>query len=180
MRYTEFSKKVKTQLYGSPVAEQVTLSGETVTRLEDGRILLNGKDTELTSVEEAVRYIKQIKLEEELKQELYEDIPALKIATLIQEHHNIKVTDKLIESYIELASSKLFTADPVVQGIRTMNSLDSLVEGKIDYVLNDGSIVAIDEDTNAAINNLLAEQSDIVHYMRESKQNFMQVMKEIS
>ena len=132
------------------------------------------------SMQEFFRDIGISKLEEELTKELYEDIPTTKIATLIKENHNVKVTDKLIESYIELASSKLFTADPVVQGIRTMNSFDNLVEGKIDYVLNDGCIVAIDEDTNSAINNLLVNKSDIVHYMRESKENFMHIVKEIS
>lgn len=179
MNYGSFSKKLKTQLYGSPVVEEITFNGESVALLEDGSILVNGKTTELSSVEEAKRYIKQIKLEEQLVKELYETIPDVKIASIIKEHHNVKVTDTLIESYVELASSKLFTADPVVREIRSMNSVNNLVEGKIDYVLDDGTVVAIDEDTNDVINNLLEGHNDVVQYMRESKQNFMKVLREL-
>ena len=86
----------------------------------------------------------------------------------------------MIESYLELASSKLFTTDPVVYEIRAMNFADNLIEGKIDYKLEDGVTVAISEDTNRSINNLLADNVELVQYMRESKENFMQVIKELN
>jgi hypothetical protein len=85
----------------------------------------------------------------------------------------------LIESYKELASSNIFTVDPIVHQIRKLNKLDSIVEGKIHYMLGDGSMVAINENTQQQLNNLLSDQKEIIEYMRESKKNFFHVLKKI-
>ena len=45
-------------------------------------------------------------LVEEVTKEIYEEIPNAKVAEIIKEYHEVKVTDTLIESYLELASSK--------------------------------------------------------------------------
>lgn len=180
MRYSQFATSIKTQLYGSPVQAEEVYLGEAICILENGQVLVNGKPVELSSIEEAKTYIKQIKLEEDIAQSLYEEIPSVKIANLIREHHQIKVTNKLIESYLELASSKTFSVDPVVTGIRSFNTLDSAVENKIDYVLNDGSVIAISEETQAELNSLLEDKYQLVEYMRESKENFMYVLRELS
>ena len=58
-------------------------------------------------------------LEEQAKKELYEELSDKTIANIIKEHHDIKVTDTLVESYKQLASSNIFSVDPVVQGIQT-------------------------------------------------------------
>ena len=73
----------------------------------------------------------------------------------------------------------MFSVDPVVQGIRSINKLDRLVEGKLHYVLNDESIVAIGERTQLRLNNLLHNQTEIIEYMRESKDNFFHVLEQI-
>jgi hypothetical protein len=73
----------------------------------------------------------------------------------------------------------MFTVDPVVQQIRSLNKLDQLVEGKIQYVLNDDNIVAISESTQEILNNLLQNQIEIIEYMRESKENFMHVLSKL-
>ena len=179
MNFQQFTKQLKENICGVQIQEESVCHGYNIILAEDGKVFVDYKETELSSIEEAIEYINQITLEEELTQELYEEIPQIKIAELIKEHHDIKVTDTLIEQYVELASSKLFSSDPVIQEIRKMNSVDNLVEGKIDYKLDDGSIVAIDEETNQEINNLLAEHSDIVEYMRQSKDNFMSVIREL-
>ena len=179
MNFQQFTKQLKENICGVQIQEESVCHGYNIILSEDGKVFVDNKETELSSIEEAREYINQIVLEEELTQELYEEIPQIKIAELIKEHHDIKVTDTLIEQYVELASSKLFSSDPVIQEIRKMNSVDNLVEGKIDYKLDDGSIVAIDEETNQEINNLLAEHSDIVEYMRQSKDNFMNVIREL-
>lgn len=180
MNFTQFTNRLKTSLYGTAVSEEIKFEGETITMLENGKVLVNGKETQLSSIEETKDYIKQIKLEEELSQELYNDIPDVKIAKLIREYHDIKVTNSLIESYVELASSKTFSIDPVIHGIRAFNSIDALVENKLDYVLNDESIVAISEETQQMLNTLLEDKYQLVEYMRESKENFMHVIKELS
>lgn len=180
MNFQQFAKRMKEGLCGAPIQEESEFMGHNLILSEDGHVYVDYKKTELSSFEEARRYIAQIKFEEEIAQELYEEIPAVKIASLIREHHDIKVTDTLIESYISLASSKTFSVDPVVTGIRSLNSIDSLIEGKIDYVLEDGSSVAIDKDTQEVLNSLLEDKYQLVEYMRESKQNFMHVVKELS
>jgi hypothetical protein len=73
----------------------------------------------------------------------------------------------------------MFSVDPVVQGIRSINKLDRLIEGKLHYVLNDESIVAIGERTQLRLNNLLHNQIEIIEYMRESKDNFFHVLEQI-
>lgn len=180
MNFQQFTKQMKQNLCGIQIQEESECHGYNIILSEEGKVFVDYKETELSSIEEAKQYINQIVFEQELSHELYDSIPNIKIVELIEEHHDVKVTDKLIESYIDLASSKAFTTDPVVYGIRMMNSLDNFIEGKIDYVLEDGSIVAIDENTNDTINNLLSDNLDIVQYMRESKENFMHVLKQIS
>lgn len=157
--------------------------GHVIEQTSKGDILVDGEKTGFTDLEEARQYIKTQQytktIEEEVKTELYEDIPDNKIANIIKEHHDIKVTDTLIESYIELASSKLFTVDPVVLEIRNLNKLDKLIEGKIDYKLADGTIIAINESTQDKLTELFKDEQEIIEHMRESKENFIDVLKQI-
>lgn len=118
-------------------------------------------------------------LEEQAKKELYEELSDNIIANIIKEHHDIKVTDTLVESYKQLASSNMFSVDPVVQQIRSINKLDRLIENKLHYVLNDESIVAIDTRTQDKLNNLLQNQTEVIEYMRDSKDNFMYVLQKL-
>ena len=118
-------------------------------------------------------------LVEEVTKEIYEEIPNNKIAKIIKEHHDVKVTDTLIKSYIELASSNIFSVDPVICELRKINKLDTLVEGKLNYTLDDGSVIAINEATQEYLNKLLQNQNEIIDYMRESKENFLSVLKQI-
>ncbi len=118
-------------------------------------------------------------LEEQAKKELYEELSDNTIANIIKEYHDIKVTDTLVESYKQLASSNMFSVDPVVQEIRSLNKLDRLVENKLHYVLKDDSIVAINTRTQDKLNNLLKDQTEVIEYMRESKDNFLYVLEKL-
>ena len=118
-------------------------------------------------------------LVEEVTKEIYEEIPNNKIAEIIKEYHDVKVTDTLIETYIELASSNIFSVDPVICELRKINKLDTLVEGKLNYTLDDGSVIAINEATQEYLNKLLQNQNEIIEYMRESKENFLKVLEQI-
>jgi hypothetical protein len=146
-------------------------------------VLINGNETDFKSLEEARQYIKQDYISNQLagdvSTDLYEELSEDKVANIIREHHNIKVTDTLIESYVKLASSRMFSIDPVVLEIRSINKLDRLIEGKLHYVLQDESIVTIDERTQERLNMLLQNQTEIIEYMRESKENFFHVLKKI-
>jgi hypothetical protein len=116
---------------------------------------------------------------EEVVKEAYEEIPSSKVAEIIKEHHDVRVTDTLIESYVELAASNIFSVDPVICELRKYNKIDRLVENKIHYVLSDKTIVAISEQTQERLNNLLQNQKDIIEYMRESKDNFLYVLDKL-
>jgi hypothetical protein len=118
-------------------------------------------------------------LAEEVAKETYEEIPDTKVAEIIKEYHNVKVTDTLIETYLELASSNIFSVDPVICELRKYNKLDRLIEGKIHYSLQDESIVAISEATQERLNKLLQGQIEIIEYMRESKNNFLHALEKL-
>jgi hypothetical protein len=165
------------------IKESIRSYGNLIQLDTDGVVYINRESTNFSSLEEARTYIKNKKysdtLEIQITKDIYEEITDNRIANIIREHHDIKVTDTLIESYIELASSQIFTIDPVVQKIRSLNKLDELIEGKIHYQLSDGSVIAINEQTQQELNTLLANQKEIVEYMRENKNNFFHVLKKI-
>lgn len=167
----------------SGVVESIRSYGQRIEKLEEGKVLINGIETKFDSVEEARQYIKQDYISHQLASKVstdtYEELSEEKLANIIKEHCDVKITDKLIESYKELASSRIFSIDPVVLEIRSLNKLDRLIEGKLHYVLNDQSIVAISESTQQRLNNLLQGQQEVIEYMRESKEQFMYVLTKI-
>ena len=109
MRYSQFIKSIKR----SGVQESTRSFGHLIEQLEDGIILVDGDNTEYKSLEEAKEAIKQyhaaLKLEEQVTKDTYEEISANTVASIIKEHHDIKVTDTLIESYLQFASSNIFS-----------------------------------------------------------------------
>ena len=130
-----------------------------------------------TSLEEAIRCIKLHIDAKIILKDNTNIIPEEKIVDLIRKHHNInKITNTLVESYRELASSNIFSIDPVLVEIKQKTSN---LPGKLEYSLNDGITVAINEDTQCLLNTLLEDKYQIVEYMRESKENFMHVIREL-
>lgn len=179
MYYGQFTKSLRR----SDIVDDARAFGHHIELNQEGVVSIDGDASQCKTLDEARKYIKSKifseKLEAQISNDMYEEISENRIAQIIKEHHKIKVTDTLIESYIALASSKIFTVDPVVYDIRRMNKLDVVVENKIHYELNDGSIVAIDLATQDALNNLLQKQSDVVDYMRESKDIFLYVVEQL-
>jgi len=179
MYYKDFTDTIKRP----GVVESIRSYLQLIEKLEDGKVYINGIETKFDSLEEARQYVKQDyishQLEEQVSKDLYEEISDSKVASIIREYYEIKVTDTLIESYIKLASSNIFTIDPVVQRIRQLNRLDTIVEGKIHYVLEDDSIIAITEETQDRLNKLSSNQTEIIEYMRESSSNFLHVLEQL-
>jgi hypothetical protein len=183
MYFNQFSRKLSENKTGVAVARQLRCNGHLIEMTTEQVVTIDGVKTEFYTIAEARDFIKQTyytdELEQEIAQDIYEQMSDEKVAKIIAEHHDVKVTDTLIESYIELASSKIFTVDPVATQIRDLNKFDKLVEGKVDFKLNDGSVVAINKDTQLHINNLLQNHNEIVEHMRESKENFLSVIQQI-
>lgn len=133
-------------------------------------------DVDLKSLEEARQYIKTHIDTTEIIKEVHNLIPEEKVASLIKKYHEVnKITDTIVESYIELASSNIFSIDPVITEIKKYSP--SSFQGKLEYTLNDDSVVAISEHTQERLNKILVDKHDIIDYMRESKENFMHVIK---
>lgn len=179
MKYLEFIKAINEKVCDTELEEFTRYRGHRLAVSTDGRFFVDEKKIDVETLDEARRFIDNQIFQKKIIQELYEETSHNKIAKIIKEHTEEKVTDTLIETYIGLASSKCFTIDPIVCEIREMNSYDTLIENRIDYVLEDGSVVVIQYETQEMLNNLLEGQQDIVNYMRQSKKNFVQVIKQI-
>ena len=175
--------ELKSSLRKTNIVEGVMSYRQLIEKTDEGKILINGLATDHKTIEEARKYIKEEhnthQLADKITKDTYQEISENTVASIIKEHYDIKVTDTLIESYIELASSNMFSVDPVVQKIRSLNKLDRIVEGKLHYVLADNSTVAINEDTQDILNKILGNQTEIIEYMRESKENFFHVLEQL-
>lgn len=182
MYFNQLKRKLTEQATGYEITSQISCYGS-ILEQADGFVLIDKQLSEFKTLEEARQYIIQQKnaekLEEDISRESYEEINNITISSIIKEHHDIKITDTILESYISLASSKIFTLDPVVNEIRGLNKLDNIFPGKLDFILEDGSSVAINESTFTELNNKLGSHSDIIKYMRESKQNFINVIEQL-
>ena len=184
MYFNEFQKQMSKAATGHEIVSQAFVCGQLVQETVDHMILVDRKESNFFSLEEARDFIKHQKMRDELQlqiqQEQYTTISDSKIADIIKEYHsNVKVTDTLIESYVELASSKLFTTDPVALDIRNLNKFDRLIESHVDFKLNDGSTIVISEGVQLHINNTFAEHLDVIEHMRESKENFLNVLNQL-
>lgn len=175
MDYAALNRKVKGIINGADLVEQTHYFGSVLALSSEGKVYIDNQLTEFESLDEARSFVRHKDIGNEISKEIYEEILENKIANIIREEHKVKVTDTLIESYIDLASSKLFTTDKVVQRIRELNRHDSILENKLHYVLNDGSTVAIDPSTQEYLNGILDQE--VVEYMRESKENFIHALQ---
>ena len=176
MNYKQFQKALYESVVGHDIINRVPYYGSVIIETAD-KIIVNGKPTDFKTIKEAKDSIDQQTILDSI--DLYEDVPLHKIADIIRAHHNIKVTDTLIESYVELAASKTFTTDQVAQDIRKFNKLDRVLQGRLDYKLDDGSVVIIKEETQSKINKLFSDHRDVVEYMRENKENFINIVSRL-
>ena len=97
------------------------------------------------------------------------------IETSIKEHHHLDaVPSSLVEHYNTLIESKRFSVDPVVIDLREPTST---LYNKVNYTLEDGSVVSIDESTRDIMRNLFFNKYNEVSYMNESKENFLKIIQ---
>lgn len=172
--------KLKSKIYeSSGILDSFIYQEESVVISKDLKIIINNEeiDYDLKNLEEARSYARSYIDNKKILENIDKSIPEEKIANLVKKYHNIdRITDTLVESYKELASSNLFSIDPV---ITEMKQRTSLFAGKLEYKLSDGSTVAISETTQHKLNRLLDNKYEIVDYMRESKTNFMHVIRQL-
>lgn len=180
MNFSDFNKKINSETSGVEILSQTPCFGSTIQESSSG-ILINRIKTDFTSINEAFDFIRnqklQEKIENEIKIEMYETLSKGKVASLIEEFSTDIATDDLVESYINRAFAKEFTIDPIVSEIRKYNKSDRIIEAKIDFVLEDGSSVAVSEETLNYINSISTEE--LVQYMKESKDNFINALTKL-
>lgn len=100
-----------------------------------------------------------------------------KLISIISSTHDIKITETVLESYKHQLNSREFSIDPVITEVR--RRMSSNFADKTEYALNDGSVVAISEETQSMLTSLLEDKYSIVKYMRVSKDNFMHVVRKL-
>ena len=113
--------------------------------------------------------------EQQILDSIEVSLPEERIAECISRHSDVEITDKLVEEYINKASTTDFNIDPILTEIK-LRSINEL-RNKLDYVLKDGTKIAISEENQILLNSLLKGKDEIVSHMSENKQNFMEVLK---
>jgi hypothetical protein len=184
MQLNDFVRKIynKAGIYGN-VTSVSSYYDKVIVCNEENQWFWGGValDQEFSSLEEVKRYIDIQEDASLVRNQIYENISDTQVATIIKKHNSdIRVTNQLVESYIQAASSKSFTVDPIILEMRQSNKLDNLIEGKIVFKLDDGKQMALSEDTVNKIASLLNKSSDkdeIVEHMRQSQENFFSVLK---
>lgn len=186
MKLNEFVKNLYSKKggYGNVVAVS-SHYGHQIIQNDKNEYYVDGTliESKLDNLEEVKRYIELEESASGTKIKIYETISDTTIAKIIKKYNeDIKVTTTLVESYMSLASSKVFTVDPVLLEMRSSYKTAHIIENKLDFKLNDGKQIAISEDTVNKIANVLNNSKDkeeILNYMRESVDNFTSVVKQL-
>ncbi len=186
MRLNDFVKNLYSRKgnYGNVVSVSSHYDHQIIEN-DKGKFYVDGVllEADYSDLEEVKRHIELEDTASEAKISLYEDISDIKIANIIKRfNENAKITTTLIENYTHRASSKVFDIDPVLIEMRTSYRGPNLIENKLDFRLNDGKQVAIDEETVEKIANLLnntKDKEEILDYMRESVDNFLHVVRQL-
>jgi len=97
------------------------------------------------------------------------------IETSIMEHYQLDyVPSILVEQYSALIKSDRFSIDPVVIDLRPN---PSSLHNKINYMLEDESIVSINTHTRNKLQDLFFNKYNVIEYMNESKENFFNIIQ---
>ena len=97
------------------------------------------------------------------------------IETSILEHYQLdSVPSILVEQYSALIESDRFSIDPVVIDLRPN---PSSLHNKINYMLEDESVVSINTHTRNKLQDLFSNKYNVVEYMNESKENFFNIIQ---
>ena len=94
----------------------------------------------------------------------------------IEEHYGIDPVIELLEAYANILVSNRFSVDPVIIENR---SNSSNIPNKLEYKLEDGTLVAIDEETFKMCDKYI-NNNKVITFMNESKENFMFVINQLT
>lgn len=182
MKFSQFRSSIEEQTMNSKVVASTWCYNHFIQETLNG-IFVDRDYTDYKSIDEAVIAIRNQNesniIYEQLQYNIQEDLNENHVIELIKEYSSQRVTDTLVENYIHNTVTKKFSIDPVLFEIRKYNKINNIIEDRLDYILDDGSIVVISENMQQKINNLFNEHKEIVDYMKENKDNFLNVVNQI-
>ena len=170
-----FKRDLNESLYGSPVTEERISGNHRLIQSKNG-VFIDSRLTSFSSIPEAILSLENDKLLERLIQEGYNRISDEKIASIIAEHNDIRITNTLIEQYRDKVASKSLSLDPVILELRKFNQASLALSNKIDFTLEDGSRVAVSEET---YNQLRNKYSGDDNQLKESLDIFKSAVRKL-
>jgi hypothetical protein len=174
LNYSNFRKKILSE---NNLLDRRIVRGDEITINKNFEVKVNGVviGESFENLEEAQIHVSNY-VNMNLETIDYDSVPTHVLVGAIEKHHGdgVRITHKLIESYEQKLSTKEFTIDPVISELKSIDAF-----GKYEFVLNDGSRISISEETCNTLRHLLRDKYDIVEFMKESSDNFKQVVKAV-
>lgn len=138
---------------------------------------------EFKGAKEAKEYLESLSMTEELRESLgvtRKELTETSIALALNESGEVRATTSAVANFKTLVNEKHFYPSNTLLKLREEYN-PSNVNGKIDYVLQDGSTVLIDTETNAALNTILdlKESAELLIFMTANPTNFMKCVDEL-
>lgn len=138
---------------------------------------------EFKGLKEAREYLESRTMSQELQVELgvtQKQITETAIALALNESGEVRASTSTVANFKTLVNEKHFYPSNTLMQLREDYN-PCKVDGKMDYVLQDGSTVLIDLETNTALNNILdlKESSELLIFMTANPTNFMKCVDEL-
>ena len=174
--FNKFKSKINESL---GVLDTRIIAGHHVVVSQDFSVSIDGNlVATCSSLAESLQYAKSYIENFQIVEEVDTQLPSEKIVELINHfHEDVKITDTIVEQYNDLNESLTFSLDPV---LLEMKSPSVNFGDKVEFVLNDGTKIAISEHTLQNLSSVVKDKYQIVEYMRESTENFMRVIRKLS
>lgn len=150
----------------------------------NNELILEGKFVgKFKSIKEAKEYCVSLRMSDELKEEVQLQptyLTEAQIALALKEDGEIKPSETMVSSFKTIIETKQFVPVNVLIQLRERTRNIEL-PGKMDYILQDGSKVAIDIETNNRLNKLIdvKESANLLNFMTKNSKNFLNVVEQI-
>lgn len=104
-----------------------------------------------------------------------------KIAFTISEHAEVRATESTVNEFKNLLETKHFAPFNTLLVLREQARNLSQFPGKIEYIMEDGSSVLLDIETNLKLNRLmdLRESKELLSFMTQSSTNFVMCVEQL-
>jgi len=111
-----------------------------------------------------------------IREEIFRGTPRHLVAEAIAKSQpEVRITEKVVDFYLDIAASRQFTIDETVNKIRELDSFKGIFENYKTFVLDDNSEVVISEEMYVKVCESI-NNTDVLQFMRANKDNFMSVV----